>query len=75
MSDSSAFRSAYDGLFKIFMQAVERDLVPDFLIRRGIRYLLSQRVEDVSDCINIPVLNFQISDVSYNCKDQTMCCS
>lgn len=58
------------------MQAVERDLVPDFLIRRGIRYLLSQRVEDVSYCINIPVLYFQISDVSYDCKDQmTMCCS
>lgn len=47
MSDSSVFRSAYDGVFRLFMQAVERDLVPDFLIRRGIRYLLSQRVQDV----------------------------
>ena len=55
------------------MQAVERDLMPDFLIRRGIRYLLSQRVEDVSYCINIPVHDSQISD---HCKDQmTMCCS
>ncbi|EIE20597.1 methyltransferase type 11 [Coccomyxa subellipsoidea C-169] len=31
------------------MQAVERDLVPDFLIRRGIRYLLSQRVQNARE--------------------------
>lgn len=29
------------------MQAIERDIVPDFIIRRGIRYLLSQRVKEV----------------------------
>ncbi|KAK9837228.1 hypothetical protein WJX81_000114 [Elliptochloris bilobata] len=28
----------------MIMAAVERDIVPDFLLRRGIRYLLSQRV-------------------------------
>ncbi|CAL8464900.1 g4435 [Coccomyxa elongata] len=31
------------------MLAVERDLVPDFIIRRGIRYLLSQRVQEARE--------------------------
>lgn len=53
MSDTNAFRSAYDATFKAFMLlAVERDLVPDFIIRRGIRYLLSQRVQEVIDMIS-----------------------
>ena len=40
-------RRAYDVSFKGLMALVERDVVPDWLMRRGIRYLLSQRVEDV----------------------------
>ena len=33
--------------FQGLMALVERDLVPDWLIRRGIRHLLSQRVAEV----------------------------
>jgi hypothetical protein len=33
--------------FRLFMVIVERDLVPDFIIRRGIRYLLSLRLREV----------------------------
>ena len=41
-------RKAYDVSFQGLMTLVERDLVPDWLIRRGIRHLLSQRVAEVS---------------------------
>ena len=44
----SILRRAYDVSFKGLMALVERDVVPDWLIRRGIRYLLSQRVEEVT---------------------------
>ena len=43
----SVLRRAYDVSFQGLMALVERDVVPDWLIRRGIRYLLSQRVADV----------------------------
>ena len=38
---------ALQTVYKSILAAVERDLVPDFLLRRGIRYLLSQRVRQV----------------------------
>ena len=44
----SILRRAYDVSVKGLMALVERDVVPDWLIRRGIRYLLSQRVEEVT---------------------------
>jgi hypothetical protein len=34
-------------LFQAVMQLVERELVPDFVTRVGIRYLLSIRLRDV----------------------------
>lgn len=37
----------YDPCFRAFMSIVERDVVPDFIIRRGIRFLLSKRVDEV----------------------------
>ena len=40
-------RGAYDACFAAFMGLVEKDMVPDALIRFGIRYLLSQRVREV----------------------------
>ncbi len=43
-----AWRSAYDAAFAGAMRAVEKDVVPDALIRRGIRYLLGQRAKEVS---------------------------
>jgi len=48
MGDQGILRRAYDVSFQGLMALVERDMVPDWLIRRGIRYLLSQRVSDVS---------------------------
>ncbi len=56
MSFTDAIKSAYDATFRAFMVAVERDLVPDFIIRRGIRYLLSQRVQEVPTLVS-DVLN------------------
>ena len=38
---------ALQSIYKWILAAVEKDLVPDFLLRRGIRYLLSQRVQQV----------------------------
>lgn len=37
----------YGPAFRAFMALVERDLVPDFLIRRGIRSLLAKRLDEV----------------------------
>ena len=48
MGESSVLRRAYDVSFQGLMALVERDLMPDWLIRRGIRHLLSQRVAEVS---------------------------
>ena len=47
MGAFSAFRGAYDATFSAFMSLVERDLIPDVIVRSGIRYLLSQRVQEV----------------------------
>ncbi len=48
MAEHGVLRTAYDVSFQGLMALVERDLVPDWLIRRGIRHLLSQRVAEVS---------------------------
>lgn len=40
-------QAAYDAAFKGALAVTERDVVPDAIVRRGIRYLLSQRVEEV----------------------------
>ena len=48
VEQQTILRRAYDVSFQGLMALVERDVVPDWLIRRGIRYLLSQRVADVS---------------------------
>lgn len=40
-------RGAYDACFGAFMRLVEKDMVPDAIVRFGIRYLLSQRVLEV----------------------------
>jgi hypothetical protein len=37
----------YNDLVKAFVDATEAGLVPDFVMRLGIRYLLSKRVEEV----------------------------
>jgi tRNA(His) 5'-end guanylyltransferase len=47
MADNTMLRRPYDATFRMLMQAVERDLMPDFIIRSGIRYLLSHRVAEV----------------------------
>lgn len=39
--------SAYNAAFRQVLGVVERDIVPDFMIRRGIRYLLSKRAATV----------------------------
>lgn len=38
---------AYDAAFAAALSLTERDVVPDALLRKGIRYLLSQRVKEV----------------------------
>ena len=42
--------TAYDQAFRHGMRVVERDIVPDFLIRRAIRYLLQKRIAEVRFC-------------------------
>lgn len=39
--------SAYNATFRQVLGVVEKDVVPDFLIRKGIRYLLSKRAATV----------------------------
>jgi hypothetical protein len=43
----------YDAGFRAFMSLVEMNLVPDFVLRRGIRHLLSSRLKEVRPS-NIP---------------------
>ena len=38
----------YQQVFRFFMAFVERDLIPDLVVRRGIRLMLSQRIISVS---------------------------
>lgn len=38
----------YNRLFKIILSIIELNVVPDFLIRRGIRSLLAKRLQEVS---------------------------
>mmetsp|Transcript_33271 Transcript_33271/g.94252 ORF Transcript_33271/g.94252 Transcript_33271/m.94252 type:complete len:321 (+) Transcript_33271:83-1045(+) len=45
---SSIMGWIYDESFKVVMALIERDIVPDFIIRRGIRYLLSTRLTQES---------------------------
>lgn len=40
-------KSLYDMLFKLVLQVVELDVVPDFLLRMGIRWLLGQRYKNL----------------------------
>jgi hypothetical protein len=44
----NAVTRCYNEAFKLCMAVVERDVLPDAAIRRGIRYLLSQRVKQAS---------------------------
>jgi len=45
-------RKAYDETFKRTLSLVEKNVVPDVLVRSGIRHLLSQRAKMASDdCI------------------------
>lgn len=37
----------YQKAFALFMRLVEREYVPDFILRRGIRFLLSKRLQEV----------------------------
>lgn len=40
-------QDVYQSAFRLFMSAVVKDVVPDYVLRRGIRHLLSQRVRQV----------------------------
>ncbi len=47
-SDMLHLPALYDAAFGLFMSAlVERDVVPDALLRRGVRFLLRKRIADV----------------------------
>jgi hypothetical protein len=37
----------WDACFNVLMAATERDILPDFLLRRGIRLLLAKRLREV----------------------------
>jgi hypothetical protein len=47
ISDILHLQVLYDAAFRIFMGVVELDVVPDFVIRRGIRFLLGVRLQTV----------------------------
>lgn len=40
-------KTLYDMLFKLVLQVIEMDVVPDFLLRMGIRWLLGKRYKDL----------------------------
>ncbi|CAG9467064.1 unnamed protein product [Pedinophyceae sp. YPF-701] len=40
--------SLYDAVFAKSVELVEKNVVPDFIVRRGIRYLLAKRLEECS---------------------------
>jgi hypothetical protein len=42
-----AFDMLYDALMRFALKVVERNVVPDFLLRRGIRFLLAQRLREL----------------------------
>jgi hypothetical protein len=42
-----AFDMLYDALMRFALRTVEMNLVPDFLLRRGIRFLLAQRLREL----------------------------
>jgi len=45
--------SAYNEAFRQILGVVERDVVPDFLVRKGIRHLLRKRASTVRcSCMN-----------------------
>lgn len=45
--------STYNEAFRQILGVVERDVVPDFLVRKGIRYLLRKRASTVRcSCMN-----------------------
>ena len=46
-SDISTMQKAYDAAFKAVLGLTEKDVVPDVVLRAGIRYLLSQRAKEV----------------------------
>ena len=48
ISDILHLQVLYDFAFKLFMGIVELDVVPDFIIRAGIRFLLGVRLQTVS---------------------------
>lgn len=43
----ATLKRLYDMLFKVVLQVIEMDVVPDFLLRMGIRYLLGQRYKNL----------------------------
>lgn len=43
----NVFGPIYDWFFRSFMKLVEANLVPDFIIRRGVRALLQTRLDMV----------------------------
>ena len=43
----SLLQSAHQTAFRAVLRFVEAELVPDFIVRRGIRYLLSIRLREV----------------------------
>jgi hypothetical protein len=47
-SSAGILHSLYLAGFRMFMSVVEKNLVPDFIVRAGIRYLLSVRAKAVA---------------------------
>jgi hypothetical protein len=52
-SDMLHLPQLYEWAFAVFMRfAVERDAVPDYVLRRGIRFLLRKRLAEVRACVD-----------------------
>lgn len=62
------FIMVLQSIYKWILAAVEKDLVPDFLLRRGIRYLLSQRVQQVLQYPASQLTALIACSLSYACK-------
>jgi len=50
--DLFQLKLVFDSVFRLFMGLVEMDVVPDFILRRGIRTLLKLRLKSVSSIHN-----------------------
>lgn len=56
---ASMITTAYDAALNLVMQALQMNVLPDFLLRWGVRQLLKERLKEISK----PTLEGQLQDL------------